>query len=194
VPSIDGSTLHNLADKQDKFEHEYSSELVTRIGLFLVFAGFISTVAFELLKMSPKPITGVWEWVGAASLAFSLLLLFAAMVVLLWAALLPGFSVPGKVSDFRNKYDELVTHHKGDVKAADAELREWILDATAEAVDTNSALNQVRARAITVASRLLLVSIVLLVVAMAVLVTPPFLPSNLKPATGYPGKPRLTKL
>lgn len=165
----DDSTLFDLAEKQDRFEHEYSSQLVTRIGLFLVFAGFVSGVGIELLKLilaeaSQAPARG--HYLAASLLGLSTIFLFAAMVILLLAALMPGYSVPGKVSKYREHYKELLKHHNGDPKKAHSDLREDIIDATAEAVDQNSARNAKRANAITWASRLLLVSIVTLFLAL----------------------------
>jgi len=168
------STLYEFAEKQDKFEHEYASELVTRIGLFLVFAGFVSGVALELLKLTigEKPLLALTgQHITLIPLGVAIVALFCAMLVLLWAALLPGYSVPGSVNEYRKKYSDLLSYHHNDATAADADLEEWILDATAEAVDVNSGKNEKRAVAITVASRLLLASIISLFLALAVFVT-----------------------
>jgi len=170
----DRSTLYDFADKQDKFEHEYSSELVTRIGLFLVFAGFVSGVALELLKLTigEKPLlTLTGQRITLVPLAAAMVILFCAMLVLLWAAILPGYSVPARVNEYRKKYGELLRYHSNDVKPAQVDLEEWILDATAQAVDDNSRMNEKRAAAITLASRLLLVAIISLFLALAVFVT-----------------------
>lgn len=158
------SILLDLADKQDKFEHEYSSELVTRIGLFLVFAGFVSGVALELLKIVREAVapTGIGHILTVTFLGLSGLSLFAAMLLLLHAAFLPGYSAPGTVSEYRAKYKELLSYHQGDEDQAQQDLKEWILDATAEAVDQNIVRNGERASAIKRAQMLLLASIICL--------------------------------
>jgi hypothetical protein len=123
----DRSTLYDLADKQDRFEHEYSSELVTRIGLFLVFAGFVSGVAIELLKLTfagAPSATAAGRYAVISLLAVSILFLFVAMVWLLLTAFIPGYSVPGKVNDYRAKYKKLLDYRHGDHRAADADLRD----------------------------------------------------------------------
>ena len=168
------STLYEFAEKQDKFEHEYASELVTRIGLFLVFAGFVSAVALELLKLTigEKPLLALTaQRITLIALGVAIIALFCAILVLLLAALLPGYSVPGRVNEYRKKYSDLLSYHHNNATAADADLEEWILDATAEAVDVNSGRNEKRVVAVTLASRLLLASIISLFLALAVFVT-----------------------
>lgn len=180
MPRDSHQVLFDLAEKQDKFEHEYSSELVTRIGLFLVFAGFISAVAFDLVKLvlDTGTIKGTPWYAGAALLALSIVLLFSTMVLLLRAALLPGYSTPANVNQYRKRYKELIEHHEGDSESAHHDLREWILDATAEAVDVNSSKNERRANSIMRASRLLLASIISLFLALASITVPRLLMSQ----------------
>lgn len=164
----DNSTLFDLAEKQDRFEHEYSSTLVTRIGLFLVFAGFISGFALELLKLiladNPKVLS--WHSLSSLLLGISIVLLFAAIVILLRAALMPGYSVPGLISKYRNHYKELLDYNGGDADKAHRDLRDSIIDATAEAVDKNSERNSKRADVISWASGLLLLSTISLFLAL----------------------------
>jgi hypothetical protein len=171
VPGND-PTLFELAEKQDRFEHEYSSQLVTRIGLFLVFAGFVSGVAVELLKLilAEAPAREHYQVAWLLVLSTVFLFLFAAMVILLRAALMPGYSVPGTVSNYRQHYRQLLEYHKGDAEKARSDLLESIIDATAEAVDQNSARNADKASAITWASRLLLASIVTLFLGLSAFV------------------------
>jgi hypothetical protein len=158
------SILLDLAKKQDEFEHEHSSELATRIGLFLVFAGFVSGVAVELLKLIHEAGTGTTagRLLTIAFLILSSVALFAAMVLLLWAAFLPGYSAPAAVSAYRKHYAQLLGTVKEDAGAAQSKLKESILDAMAEAVDKNIQRNHNRARALKWAQILLLASIICL--------------------------------
>ena len=184
MKSRDGrSILYDLADKQDKFEHDHSSELATRVGLFLVFAGFISGVALELLKviLSTDSTGGTLRPMSIVFLGASGLLLFAAMFILLRAAIFAGYSAPAAVSEYVKKYKELCESHKGNVEAANDELQDWILDATAEAVDKNVKQNSKRARLLVTASQLVLCSTGFLLVALLLTVpqlTHPRVPAN----------------
>ena len=174
--SSDFTILFNLAEKQDKFEHDYSSELVTRISLFLVFAGFVSAANLNLFGMIIEPNEKVqvyWHLnVPMILLSVSTTSLFAAMVILLRAALLKGYSVAANVNEYRKKYKELVSSLDGDTEKAGADLQEWILDATAEAIDKNATRNEKRANSISGASRLLLIAIISLFMTLAIFFFP----------------------
>lgn len=168
--------LLDFAERQDRFEHEYGSELSTRIGLFLVFAGLVSTGAFTLLQLALEPAARSLNGWGVAVFCLfgSIILLFATMSVLLWAAFLRKYSAPARLSEYREQFAELLRYHGADTSEAQKHLREWFLDAATEAIDTNASQNSRKSQLIAWSSRLLLASLVMLFISLAFTVIPRF--------------------